>query len=109
MLCAALLAYNFAAKRAIIVRRRGFASRFRLQIVPVNGGSNEVSVPNFSGSARLRCGRVADLVVGMEQQTILLIDELSAHSELAVAPPTPPAAAPVPPPPTRTTTARGVR
>jgi len=67
-----------------------------------------VAIPAYFFHRYFR-GRVADLVVGMEQQTILLIDELSAHSELAVAPPTPPVAAPVPPPPTRTTTARGAR
>jgi biopolymer transport protein ExbB len=46
-----------------------------------------VAIPAYFFHRYFR-GRVADLVVDMEQQTILLIDELSAHGEPA-APPQP--------------------
>ena len=55
-----------------------------------------VAIPAYFFHRYFR-GRVADLVVNMEQQTILLIDELSAHSEQLNAP-APPQAAPVPAP-----------
>jgi len=47
-----------------------------------------VAIPAYFFHRYFR-GRVTDLVVGMEQQTILLIDELSAHSEQPTAPPQP--------------------
>jgi len=58
-----------------------------------------VAIPAYFFHRYFR-GRVTDLVVGMEQQTILLIDELSAHSEQPTAPPQP-----APPPPTGTPSA----
>lgn len=57
-----------------------------------------VAIPAYFFHRYFR-GRVADLVVGMEQQTILLIDELSAHSDQTALPPQPlppAAAAPAP-------------
>jgi len=66
-----------------------------------------VAIPAYFFHRYFR-GRVADLVVDMEQQTILLIDELSAHSEQPAA--TPPSAAPAPAPPaTPPRTVRGTR
>ncbi|HZP66048.1 MAG TPA: MotA/TolQ/ExbB proton channel family protein [Rudaea sp.] len=69
-----------------------------------------VAIPAYFFHRYFR-GRVADYVVDMEQQAILLIDELSAHSEQPAAPnqPAAPAAAPpaAPVPPARS--ARGVR
>jgi biopolymer transport protein ExbB len=52
-----------------------------------------VAIPAYFFHRYFR-GRVADYVVDMEQQTILLIDELSAHSEPAPAPVRAPRAAP---------------
>jgi len=66
-----------------------------------------VAIPAYFFHRYFR-GRVADLVVGMEQQTILLIDELSAHSEQPAAAPPPMVAPPTAPqPPARTV--RGAR
>ena len=70
-----------------------------------------VAIPAYFFHRYFR-GRVADLVVDMEQQTILLIDELSAHSEQAgplpaAAVPAPMPSAPAPATPPRTV--RGTR
>lgn len=45
-----------------------------------------VAIPAYFFHRYFR-GRVTDLVVEMEQQTIVLIDELSAHAEVPAAPP----------------------
>lgn len=59
-----------------------------------------VAIPAYFFHRYFR-GRVGDFVVEMEQQTILLVDELSAHAELPVTQPATPAPAP--------RTARGTR
>ena len=51
-----------------------------------------VAIPAYFFHRYFR-GRVADLVVDMEQQAILLIDELSAHAEVPVQPVAPAASA----------------